>query len=121
MHRTKEYKWYKIADAVNELVFNEANLLEMKVGGKHVCIAKGRNGFYGCTATCPHAGGILCEGFIDALDNIVCPLHRYRFSLANGRNISGEGYYLKTYPVEIREDGVYLGIEQGGIFSALGF
>jgi nitrite reductase/ring-hydroxylating ferredoxin subunit len=44
--------------------------------------------------------------------NIVCPLHRYKFSLVNGRNVSGEGYYLKTYPVEQREDGLYIGFEK---------
>jgi 3-phenylpropionate/trans-cinnamate dioxygenase ferredoxin subunit len=43
----------------------------------------------------------------------VCPLHRYRFSLANGRNTSGEGYFLKTYPVKEDDDGVWVGLEVG--------
>jgi hypothetical protein len=30
--------------------------------------------------------------------------------MENGRNTSGEGYYLKTYPIEIREDGIYIGL-----------
>jgi 3-phenylpropionate/trans-cinnamate dioxygenase ferredoxin subunit len=57
------------------------------------------------------------EGYIDALGNVVCPLHRYKFDLKNGRNISGEGYYLKNWPVEIREDGVYVGIEESKLFG----
>ena len=74
---------------------------------------------YACAAKCPHAGGTLAEGYTDVLGNIVCPVHRYKFSLQNGRNSSGEGYYLKTWPVEKREDGIYIGIEQQGLFSWL--
>jgi 3-phenylpropionate/trans-cinnamate dioxygenase ferredoxin subunit len=34
--------------------------------------------------------------------------------MENGRNTSGEGYFLKTYPLETREDGIYAGMEEGG-------
>jgi 3-phenylpropionate/trans-cinnamate dioxygenase ferredoxin subunit len=30
--------------------------------------------------------------------------------------VSGEGYYLKTYPVEEREDGVFVGFEESRWF-----
>ena len=38
---------------------------------------------------------------------LFCPLHNYRFNPKNGRNANGEGYFLKTFAVEIREDGIY--------------
>ena len=44
--------------------------------------------------------------------NIVCPLHCYKFSLLNGRNVSGEGYYIKLYRIEQRDDGVFMGLEE---------
>jgi 3-phenylpropionate/trans-cinnamate dioxygenase ferredoxin subunit len=50
----------------------------------------------------------MANGQIDALGNIICPLHRYKFSLVNGRNVSGEGYHLKTWKVAWREDGVWV-------------
>ena len=53
---------------------------------------------------------LLADGYIDALGNIVCPLHRYKYNMENGRNVSGEGYYLKHWLVECREDGVYVGL-----------
>jgi 3-phenylpropionate/trans-cinnamate dioxygenase ferredoxin subunit len=28
--------------------------------------------------------------------------------------VSGEGYYLKHWPVEQRDDGIYVGMEKGG-------
>jgi 3-phenylpropionate/trans-cinnamate dioxygenase ferredoxin subunit len=37
--------------------------------------------------------------------------------LQNGRNTSGEGYYLKTYPVQSTVNGVFVGIEETGFFS----
>ena len=61
----------------------------------------------------------MSEGFLDKNENIVCPIHRYIFNFENGRDITGEGYYLKIYPVEVNEGGIFLGIEEGGFFSWL--
>jgi hypothetical protein len=61
---------------------------------------------------------MMSEGYIDALGNVVCPMHRYKYDVRNGRNTSGEGYYLTHWPVETREDGVYVGMEtKGGLFG----
>ena len=114
----KKYKWYKIADSADELHFAPNNLLQLDVAGKTICIAKGKR-LYACTAKCPHAGGIIADGFINDSDIITCPLHRYKFSLENGRNVSGEGYYLKTFPIQTSETGVFIGIEEKGLLSWL--
>ena len=55
----------------------------------------------------------MSDGYIDALGHVVCPMHRYNYDMKNGRNVSGEGYYLTHWPVEIREDGIYVGMETG--------
>lgn len=115
----KTITWYKIADDAAELAFAANQLLELDVNGKTICLARQDARIRACAAKCPHAGGHMAEGWIDALGNIVCPLHRYKFSLEKGRNVSGEGYFLKTYPVEIRVDGVYVGLEAGGLFNWL--
>jgi nitrite reductase/ring-hydroxylating ferredoxin subunit len=83
----KQYSWHKIAEAEKELVFGSNGLLEIELNGKKLCIARGRDKLFGCAATCPHAGGRFSDGFIDASGNLVCPLHRYKFNLKNGRNI----------------------------------
>lgn len=105
--------WYKIADAENEILFDGNNLSITEAGGKKITLAKVGNKILSCAHKCPHAGGIMSEGYIDAIGNITCPLHRYKFSLVNGRNVSGEGYFLATYPVEHRADGIYIGIKSG--------
>lgn len=115
----KKYTWYKIADHPNELPFGENNIAVAELDGKKICVGRKAETLYAFAYKCPHAGGCMADGWIDPLGNVVCPLHRYKFSMANGRNVSGEGYYLKHWPVEIRDDGVYVGKEKSG-FSLFG-
>lgn len=110
-------EWVNIADSLAELSFSEQNLVEIEVKGKKICIALHQEQLYACATKCPHAGGHLSEGFIDAAGNIVCPLHRYKFKLSNGFNTSGEGYYLKTYPIKITEEGIFVGVKKNSWFN----
>lgn len=114
---SKQYTWHKIANHLNELDFADNNIAMVEVKGKKICIGKHCDNFFAFAYKCPHAGGILAEGYIDALGNVVCPLHRYKYDLKNGRNVSGEGYYLKNWPVELKEDGIFVGMESGGLFN----
>jgi 3-phenylpropionate/trans-cinnamate dioxygenase ferredoxin subunit len=112
--------WHKIADHINELDFADNNIAVTELKGKKICIARYQESVFAFAYKCPHAGGILADGYIDALGHIVCPLHRYKYDMSNGRNTSGEGYYLKHWPVENREEGVYVGMkESGGLFGWL--
>ena len=104
--------WIKIAESAEEIPFGENNMAQMEAGGKKIGIARFKNEIFAFAPTCPHAGGYLVNGYLDALGNIVCPLHRYKFCPKNGRNISGEGYYLKHWPVELRAEGVFVGMEK---------
>ena len=111
-----KYTWHKVADHINELVFADNNIAVAELKGKKICIAKYKDNVFAFAYKCPHAGGILADGYIDALGNIVCPLHRYKYDMNNGRNTSGEGYYLKHWPVEIRNDEVFVGVEESSGF-----
>ena len=113
----KEYNWYKLGDSLEEFAFSGAGLTEYQVNGKIICLGLHKGTLYGCAAKCPHASGNLADGYIDALGNIVCPIHRYKFNLQNGRNTSGEGYYLKQYPIEMRADGIFIGFGEDNIIG----
>lgn len=54
----------------------------------------------------------MADGRIDVAGNVICPVHGYRFNIGNGRNTSGEGYYLKHWPVEQRTDGIFVRMEK---------
>ncbi|ULQ55992.1 Rieske 2Fe-2S domain-containing protein [Flavihumibacter rivuli] len=115
----KVYKWHKIAEGMEDLSFAPNNIALADLDGKKICIGKFQDKLFAFAYKCPHAGGIMADGWIDALGNVVCPLHRYKFSMLNGRNVSGEGYYLKHWPIEVREDGIYAGVDDKGLFSWL--
>lgn len=101
--------WKKIAESRAELFDTDRTLTEIEVEGKQICVGLYKDQIRACAAKCPHASGKMSAGYVDALGNIVCPLHRYKFSLENGRNVSGEGYFLKIYAVEERKDGIFVG------------
>ena len=115
----KKYKWFKIADSLDDIAFSENGIAECEINGKQICLSFFKEQFCATSLKCPHAGGNLSHGYLDNSGNIVCPVHGYKFSLQTGRNISGEGYYLKTYPVEKRANGYFLGMEETGLFNWL--
>jgi nitrite reductase/ring-hydroxylating ferredoxin subunit len=109
----KQYNWHRLSD----LYAGEGEIGVMEVQGKKICYTRYEQQLYAFAYKCPHASGIMADGFIDDAGNVVCPLHRYRFNIKNGYNSSGEGFYLKTYPLEQREDGLYLGLEKSSLFG----
>lgn len=100
--------WIKVAGHISEIVFGEKKIAEIEIEGKKICIIKTAKGLKACSSLCPHASGDLSEGFIDRNDNIVCPVHGYRFNLNHGRDSNDEGYFLKIFRVKENEDGVFL-------------
>lgn len=108
----EDYTWQQIASSINELNFSNEGLTKIEIDGKHICISYYKNNLFSFLAKCPHAGGNLDCGYVDSGGNIVCPLHGYKFNLQNGRNITGEGYFLKIFPVQIRSNAVFIAIEK---------
>lgn len=113
----KKYKWHKVADNESDIKWTPGEIAEVDINGKKLCIAKFQDAWYGFAHTCPHAGAPMTDGYLDGACNVICPVHSLKFSLKNGRDTIGEGYTLKTYPVEKRSDGIYVGLEEGGLFK----
>lgn len=108
----KKYKWHKVAGAVADLEWTSGGIAEVNVEGKPICLGRSDGAWYGFAANCPHAGAALLDGYIDGACRVVCAVHSLRFNLKNGHDSNGEGYKLKTYPVEVRDDGVYVGLDE---------
>lgn len=108
MFKTK-IRWYKIADSAeslkNTIPLNKTR--QVTANGKRICIANSSNGLYAIKDKCPHNGALLSHGFCTDDGFIVCPLHRYHFSLETGK---GSGLYVDIYELQEREDGFYVGI-----------
>jgi 3-phenylpropionate/trans-cinnamate dioxygenase ferredoxin subunit len=108
----KELKWIKIASSESELSFKENNLVEIVTDERTICLGRFEGKIFAFANKCPHASGLFVNSYIDAIGNVVCPIHRYKFCMRSGKNVTGEGYYLKNFPVEVREDGVYVGLQK---------
>jgi nitrite reductase/ring-hydroxylating ferredoxin subunit len=100
--------WEKLATSLEELHFTPDGIATAKWNDTNFCVGKHPDGFFAFMPTCPHASAHFVEGWMDAKGSVVCPLHQYKFCIKTGRNVSGEGYYLKHWPVTVREDGVYI-------------
>lgn len=113
----KKYKWHKVADREGDIKWTPGDIAEVEINGKKICIARAKEGWYGFANTCPHAGAPMIDGYVAGGCNVICPVHNLKFNLKNGRDTMGGGYSLKTYPVEIRPEGIFVGLEEGGLFK----
>ena len=101
-------KWYKL---FSPDVLNGADFIKrVEVSGRKLCVVKISDKIFVIQNSCPHAGADLSSGWCRN-GNIVCPYHRHEFDLATGRGIAGQGNYVNTYPVESRDDGIYVGLK----------
>ena len=111
--------WHKIAASELEINWQLNHMCLVVAGDKIVTLARHQGEIFAFAHTCPHAGGIMADGHVNEAGQVTCPIHRYKFAIQNGRNTSGEGYFLKTYAVEKREDGIYIGLEDKGFWASL--
>jgi thiamine pyrophosphate-dependent acetolactate synthase large subunit-like protein/nitrite reductase/ring-hydroxylating ferredoxin subunit len=86
------------------------------VTAETVSIALSRfEGRYGALNNhCPHQGGPLGEGSIEKGAEgkcwLRCPWHGWDFNPLTGESPGAHGDHIETYPVEEREDGIYVGL-----------
>jgi NAD(P)H-dependent nitrite reductase small subunit len=78
--------------------------------GKIIALFLLNKNVYAIQNTCPHQQGDLADGRIKD-GKIYCPLHQWSFDLVSGRYSLDNESALKTYPVIIRNDSVFIKIE----------
>jgi len=108
MSQLKWYKVYGFSDKSNPPQL-AGTVLTHKIQHKNICIAYTGDEWFALDDTCPHAGASFGKGGWCENGALVCPIHRHRFSLKNGRSNMGD--YINTYPCEVREDGLYVELE----------
>jgi nitrite reductase (NADH) small subunit len=74
-----------------------------------------RDEWYATQNECPHRNQMaLSRGMIGSHNDepkVACPFHKKTFSLLTGKCINGEECEIKTYPVKVENEIVYIGIE----------
>ena len=107
----KIYQWHQLEQKLLAGI-PDRQITGITIAGKAISILMHNGNIYAFASLCPHAGAPLCDGWVDAMGRVVCPMHKYRFDPANGRNTSGEGYKLYTYPVENRNGEFFVGLPE---------
>src|ERR1044072_7652262 len=87
----------------------------VKYGDKQIALFNftRRGEWYASQNLCPHRMQMaISRGIIGTQDGepkVACPFHKRTFSLKNGQCLNGdEGYSIKTYPVRVELDMVYI-------------
>jgi nitrite reductase (NADH) small subunit len=81
------------------------------VADEQVAVFRPRGGgLHALQAICPHRGGPLADGLIDATQ-VVCPLHNHAFRLVDGHCTTGE-WSVRTYQVAVEDGEVVLQAKQ---------
>lgn len=105
--------WHKVADT-DELP--EGRVKSVAVGDKTVALTHHEGEYAAMDNRCPHQGGPLGEGSIEeGIDDkcwLRCPWHGWDFDPLTGKPPGGhEDTGQEMFPVEVREDGIYVGTE----------
>ncbi len=81
------------------------------VGDQSIAVFRTRDGqVMAVENRCPHKGGRLSEGML-AGDQIVCPMHSFRFDAINGGTCDQESVCpVPVYPVEVIDSQVIITI-----------
>lgn len=101
--------WIKIKD--NPIIEREDFISHLKVLGRDICLIRNNGEYFAIQNKCPHAGAPLNTGWCKE-GKIVCPYHRHEFDLRTGRGAEGQSNYVNTYPLDLREDGLYIQIDK---------
>ncbi|WP_209329985.1 Rieske (2Fe-2S) protein [Lunatimonas salinarum] len=83
---------YRLGRSKEEVIalFPERAIKQVALGDRKICVARIGERFFAFERLCPHRMASLGEGWITAFDEVVCPLHQYRFELGSGRVSSGD-------------------------------
>ena len=108
-----ETRWYKIAKLDD---MDEREVRAVQAGGKSLALTRFGGEYGALDNACPHQGGPLGEGSIECSGEqgcwLRCPWHGWDFHPLSGRSPGGFDDGVNTYPVEVRDDGVYVQIRE---------
>jgi 3-phenylpropionate/trans-cinnamate dioxygenase ferredoxin subunit len=103
-------KWVKVfnnlASAVQAIPNKSVKLVV--IGSTRICLSNIENHFLAVADACPHSGQSLSQGKVNYLNEIVCPLHGYRFNLTHGREGDQKCKDATTYQVKMDKNGLHL-------------
>ena len=82
----------------------------ISAGEDEIALFNYKGEYYAVANKCPHRGAPLGEGRIEE-GIVICPNHEWRFKLENGANMQNPELFIPTYPVKVKNENIYIGLE----------
>lgn len=101
-----DLRWFKVAEP-EELA--DGRVRTATAGPRTVALTRCGGRFGALDNHCPHQGGPLGEGSIEG-GLLRCPWHGYDYDPITGRPPEGFSDAPEAFPVDVRDDGVYVGV-----------
>ncbi|KAA3665396.1 MAG: thiamine pyrophosphate-binding protein [Chloroflexi bacterium] len=101
--------WYRVGSAD---LLEEGRVTTVQAGHHSICLTRTEKGYGAISNKCAHQGGPLGDGFIEN-GCVVCPWHAWEYDPQTGATPPEyDDPPVPSYAVELREDGVYVGVEE---------
>ena len=105
--------WYRVAEPGDLL---DGEIRTVQAGSKTVALVRYQEQYSALDNACPHQGGPLGEGSIECNEDgecwLRCPWHGWDFHPITGKSPGGFDDGVETYPIETRDDGIYVRIKE---------
>lgn len=83
----------------------------VEVDGVSIGVFHHHGSWYALQNHCLHRGGPVATGPLEG-DTLICPWHKYSYNITNGELLVDPSVKLEMYPVSLREDGIYLEVQE---------
>jgi nitrite reductase (NADH) large subunit len=103
--------WVKVGRVAD---FPKDGGIAVRYGNAQIAVYQfsSRGEWYACQNMCPHMRDmVLARGLLGdqkGIPKVACPQHKKTFSLKSGECLSGDPYKIRTFPVRVEGDEVYL-------------
>ncbi len=96
--------WQKIAKVSD---VEEGGSQQLPIGERQVALFKSAGGFYALDGFCPHRGGPIGQGHLEA-GIVTCPWHAWTFDIKTGECQNVPGTKQKCFPVKVEGEDIYI-------------
>ena len=99
-------EWIRLAPTT---ALPDGQAVRVDVDDKSIALFHSEDQFHAIEDACLHMGGPLSEGRIKGCV-VTCPWHEWQYDLSTGDRIDRVGSSTRTYPVEIQDGWIVLGV-----------
>lgn len=100
-------KWVKIAE-IGDIPPGAGRAFEVE--GHSIAVFNVGGKVFAIDDSCPHQGSSLAAGSLEGFV-VTCSSHGMKVNVAGGEQQPGAGMNVRTFPLELRPDGVYVGVQ----------